>query len=291
MNTKVNDKLLREAVRLESMVSPVVRQAIERQEKYRLATEALLPNRISNLIALQERLRSPLARATDSLRRRLEASEKWAAALEIVQSGLPSMGWYLSGEEPSHMTHIIAELITKGNYEEVDRLLLKQASDFSIDLELCLEWLREKEVPACCLQRLRVFMDARATANHEVATLVGVPLIDELSRSLYSNRDFTTKRGKGRINKPEIACVTTGNDHTIKSYHRGFIESFGLLHADVDTERLEDEDYFNRSAIVHGMMKRSYGVKDSSKVFMALMFLMLAREEEKPTSDVETLSD
>lgn len=65
-------------------------------------------------------------------------------------------------------------------------------------------------------------------------------------------------------------------------YHRGFVEEFGLIHGDVDPARLEDEDYFNRSAILHGMMKRPFGQKDTAKVFMIVMFLVAARELSDP---------
>jgi hypothetical protein len=44
---------------------------------------------------------------------------------------------------------------------------------------------------------------------------------------------------------------------------------------------LGDEDYFNRAAIVHGKMRREYGPKDSAKVFMVLMFLVLGLEKDE----------
>jgi hypothetical protein len=61
------------------------------------------------------------------------------------------------------------------------------------------------------------------------------------------------------------------------------VEEFGLIQKYVDMTRLDDEDCFNRAAIVHGQMRRAYGPKDSAKVFMVLMFLVFAREESAET--------
>ena len=47
--------------------------------------------------------------------------------------------------------------------------------------------------------------------------------------------------------------------------------------------RVVEEDYFNRSAIIHGMMRCSYGPKDSTKASMAFMFLVFAFDEEGQT--------
>jgi hypothetical protein len=48
---------------------------------------------------------------------------------------------------------------------------------------------------------------------------------------------------------------------------------------------LADENYWNRHAIVHGLMQRAMGLKDSAKCLMALNFLFFARKEGKKAKE------
>ena len=214
----------------------------------------------------------------NQLENELESCRRWAQALATVQSELPKRGWYLTGEEPCHLTETLARLSEANDWKAIDNILVAQASEVQINVDRFAQWLAERGVAECCVKRVRLFFENRQSGNHEVATLVGVPLIDELCRYLYDRRDFTTKRSKQP--KPEIACRTATQPGVAGPYYGGFVESFGLIHGNVETARLEDENYFNRSAIVHGQMRRSYGPKDSSKVFMVLMFLVFARERD-----------
>jgi hypothetical protein len=55
----------------------------------------------------------------------------------------------------------------------------------------------------------------------------------------------------------------------------------GSLQEDPDQTSLADENYWNRHAIIHGLMQRAMGVKDSAKCLMATSFLFFARKEQK----------
>ena len=213
-----------------------------------------------------------------------ESSQRWRDAVEIIQAELPKRGWYLTGQETSLLTPRLARLAKEENWTEIDRILVEQATGLVIDVAALAEWLKQHNVPDCCVERIRIFLKARDDGSHEISTLVGVPLIDELCRALYGGRDFTSKRS-GRQPKPQMACNTNATTNRLTHYCEGFVRSFGLIHEDVDPSKLDDEDYFNRSAIVHGMMRRSYGPKDSAKAFMALMFLVFATNEENENTD------
>ena len=219
----------------------------------------------------------------------LESSKRWADAIAIIQKELPRRGWYLTGREDACLTTGLARLAKDQNWDEVDRILIEQASALTLDVDAFCAWLNHRFVPRCCVERVRIFMKARDKRDHEVATLVGVPLIDELCRALYHGKDFTTKRGQQP--KPQIACTTSSSTVRLSLYCKGFVDSFGLIHDDVDPSRLEDQDYFNRSAIVHGLMRRGFGPKDSAKAFMALMFLVFAIDDESMTEEHSDVDD
>jgi hypothetical protein len=71
----------------------------------------------------------------------------------------------------------------------------------------------------------------------------------------------------------------------LTSYCESFVRTFGSLQEDPDEKSLADENYWNRHAIVHGLMQRAMGVKDSAKCLMAISFLFFARKEEQATDD------
>lgn len=212
----------------------------------------------------------------------LDSSRRWAQALALLQSELPARGWYLTGKEPCRFTQSLAQLAEAGDEKALDAAILTHANRMEVNIEQFTVQLAEMNVRPCCINPLRLFLEARASQNHEVSTLIGVPLIDEISLSLYDGRDFTTKRNKQP--KPQMAC-RTATGQALSSYHMGFVNTFGLLHQDVDTSRLEDEDYFNRSAVLHGQMKREYGPKDTAKVFMVIMFLVMAYDSAHSDSE------
>jgi hypothetical protein len=213
----------------------------------------------------------------EGMRNVVESAERWEAALTIVQAELPKRGWYITGHEPAILTGRLGVLILEEKWHELDDCLMEQASKLPLKVDVLFEWLAEKNVLQCCIERVRIFLDARSKGDHEIATLVGVPLIDELSRALYGGRDFTTKRK--RQPKPGMACSTSSDAARCSDFCKGFVSSFGLIHEDVDPSKLENPDYFNRSAIVHGMMRRGYGPKDSAKAFMAIMFIVFAMDD------------
>jgi len=260
----------------DSLMPNYVTALVEQQRRIQEHLTASLRPFETELLKIQEQFSfvTAIARQYQDLR---ESSERWAEALTIVQSELPKRGWYLTGQEPGRLTPRVATLINEQKWEEIDKILVAQATSLNINAEKFTTWLHEHSVPKCCIRRARIFLDARAEENHEVATLVGVPLIDELSRALYCGRDFTTKRGRKQL-RPQIACTTTTGESPLNHFCKGFVDTFGLLHQDFEPAKAEDENYFNRHAIVHGLMRRNYGPKDSAKTFMALMFVTFAFE-------------
>lgn len=213
-----------------------------------------------------------------------ESSEGWAQGLEVLHAELPRRGWYLTGKEPCTFTQRLARYAKAKNWDALDSALIAHSAELKLNIDKFIEWLVQKNVPDYCIGRVKCFLEARDAQDHEAAVAIGVPLIDAICRSLFDGKDFTTKRG--RQPKPQFACSSDGNP-TLGDYHFGFVKTFGLIHEDVDPKRLSDEDYFNRHAILHGQMKRSYGPKDSAKMFMAIMFLVLAFDsfEESQATD------
>jgi hypothetical protein len=137
-----------------------------------------------------------------------------------------------------------------------------------------------------------LFLQNHEAGNYEVATFLGVPLIDEICQHFYRGKVFATKRGrrkgKGQL-KPEIAIKTPGGPD-VDPFHERFLNQFGSLQLDVDVARLGDEDYWNRHAILHGMMQRSMGRKDSAKCLMTIGFLFYALAEEASGASQEKVA-
>lgn len=288
MGTSVNRQLEAMARSYERLVPNYLQDILDRQQQYQEMAEAVAGPVLRQLRAFQQQLN--IAKAFDDrFLAAIESSKRWTDALTIVQSKLPERGWYLTGKESCRLTERLAGMATEERWAEIDELLVEQASSLTVNVEAFAEWLKQNEVLDCCIDRVRIFLKARDERNHEVATLVGVPLIDEVCRALYDGKDFTTKRGKQP--KPQLACKTGSGTPRLNHYCEGFVDAFGLIHHNVDTARVEDEDYFNRSAIVHGMMRRGYGPKDSAKTFMALMFVVFALEEGSDEGATDAADD
>ena len=209
-------------------------------------------------------------------------SKRWAEAAAIVSEELPKRGWYLNGTEPCTWVGTLATYVEKKDWRGLDDAILAHIGKLKIKVEGLTTWLKEKGVPDHCINRVRLFLDQYHAKNHEVAVVFGIPLIDEITRHLYSSKDFTTKRNKQP--KPQIGCRTTSGPDLVQFSNR-FVQQFGSIHGDVDPRRLADEDYFNRAAIVHGQMQRSYGPKDSAKALMALLFVVLGYDERPESKE------
>ncbi len=198
----------------------------------------------------------------------------------LISAELPKRGWYLSGQEPCRLTLRLADAIRARNWDVVDQMLMTQLPEFKPDVLPA--WLAQEGVPDYCANRVLRCVKHHQEGNFEEATYLGVPLLDEVAKYLYNNRAFTTKRhnkGRGNQSQPELALKTSGG-RDLKNYCLDFLQTFGSLQEDTDYTRLSDENYWNRSAIVHGLMQRPMGLKDSAKCLMALKFLFFARETE-----------
>jgi hypothetical protein len=203
----------------------------------------------------------------------LDSSEQWATAVAVVVTELPKRGWYLSGKEPSTFFPMLAALIRSQDWSALDAAVMTQAEHLRVDVDRLVQSLEQRGVPHYCTSRVRIFFEWYRCQEHELATIFGLPLIDELCRHLYAGKDFTTKRAKQP--KPQIACKTASSPYLTEFASR-FVQQFGLIHEDVDAGRLEDPEYFNRSAILHGLMRRAFGPKDCAKTLMVLLFLVFA---------------
>ena len=202
----------------------------------------------------------------------------------LVSSVLPKRGWYLSGQEPCTLTNRLANAINHGQWDTVDQQMMEHLPKFKIDP--LREWLRQECVPEYAIIRLCLFLNHHDEGNYEESTFLGVPLLDEIAKHLYGGKAFTTKRSSRTSSdqsKPELAFKTISGPH-LERYCKSFVQAFGSLQEDPDTESLGDENYWNRHAIVHGMMQRPMGIKDSAKCLMAIKFLIFAREEPKTGS-------
>lgn len=211
----------------------------------------------------------------------IEAGNKqWTDARMVVAAALPKRGWYLSGQEPCTLTVELAEYVRAGDLERVDAEVMRHLPTFN--MHVLKEWLGQRGIPDFCIKRLELFVKRHQEGAYEEATYIGVPLLDELAQYLYSGKSFTTKRGnrkKGDQSKPELAFKTAGGPDLSSFCHR-FVQAFGSLQEDPDPKALTDENYWNRHAIVHGLMQRTMGRKDSAKCLMAICFLIFAHEEE-----------
>lgn len=231
---------------------------------------------------LAETLQAPVLAAVEAIEADLVAisegiRRRWAPAFAIVSSELPKRGWYLTGEEPITLVGELADRIRNENWSGVDELLLEYVSQLKLDRNRLRDWLAQEDVPAYAIERISLVLAECEAQDHAAATIVGMATVDELCRHLYDGRDFTSKRS-GRNLKPQIALATPSSKRRIGLFAKQFVQSFGMIHEDVDPRRLNDQDYFNRSAVVHGCMRRSYGPLDSAKVQMLFMFLIFGAE-------------
>jgi hypothetical protein len=178
----------------------------------------------------------------------------------------------------------LAQSVRDGQWDQVDQEMMKHLPEFKEDM--LREWLAQEGVPGFCINRLCRFLKHHQEGNYEEATYLGVPLLDEIAKHLYGGKTFTTKRGKRRSgdqSKPELAFKTAGGPDLV-SYCESFVQAFGSLQEDPNQGALADDNYWNRHAIVHGLMQRAMGVKDSAKCLMAISFLFFARKEEEQES-------
>jgi hypothetical protein len=188
----------------------------------------------------------------------------------------------------------LAQAVRDGQWDQVDQEMMKHLPIFKEDM--LREWLAQEGVPSFCINRLCQFLKHHQEGNYEEATYLGVPLLDEIAKHLYGGKTFTTKRGNRRSgdqSKPELAFKTASGPDLV-SYCESFVQAFGSLQEDPDQGSLADENYWNRHAIVHGLMQRAMGVKDSAKCLMAINFLFFARKEqekESPENDGDLVPD
>ncbi len=199
----------------------------------------------------------------------------------LVSAALPKRGWYLSGQEPCTLSLSLANSVRTEDWDQVDQEVLKHLPEFK--MEALREWLAQHGVPDYCVNRLCLLVARHQEGCYEDATYIGVPLIDEIALHLYSGKSFTTKRGnkrRGDQSRPELALKTSGGPD-LEDHCTAFVQVFGSLQEDPDQKRLTDENYWNRHAIVHGMMRRAMGMKDSAKCLMAISFLFFARKEKE----------
>lgn len=232
-------------------------------------------------LLIQDRATTYLEKIVNQQNQLLSNMEKHREDSILISATLPKRGWYLSGNEPCTISNKLAKLIRESKLEEVDNVLMNLLPEF--ERNTLKTWLVQEKVPDYCINRLFLFLNHRQNNDHESATYLGVPLIDELALHLYNGKAFTTKRGNFRKRrvaqaKPELAFTTTSGPK-ISSYCKTFIQAFGSLQEDPNQNALSDEDYWNRHAIIHGLMQRPMGIKDSSKCLMAINFLLFARED------------
>jgi hypothetical protein len=210
----------------------------------------------------------------------------------LISVALPKRGWYLSGQEPCTLSDRLAKAVREEEWDKVDQEMMEHLPQFKVDSLRA--WLAQQGVSDHCISCLCRFLKHHGEGNYEEATYLGVPLLDEIAKHLYGGKTFTTKRANrrgGDQSKPELAFKTASGPD-LASYCESFVQTFGSLQEDPDQKSLADENYWNRHAIVHGLMQRAMGVKDSAKCLMAINFLFFARKDEETTdgSD-ETGSD
>ena len=201
----------------------------------------------------------------------------------LISVALPKRGWYLSGQEPCTLSDRLAKAVREEQWQKVDQEMMKHLPQFKVDLLQA--WLAQEGVPVYCINRLCRFLKHHDEENFEEATYLGIPLLDEIAKHLYGGKTFTTKRSnrrRGDQSKPELAFKTAFGPDLV-SYCESFVQTFGSLHEDPNQKSLADENYWNRHAIVHGLMQRAMGVKDSAKCLMAISFLFFARKNEEAT--------
>jgi hypothetical protein len=244
-----------------------------------------IASHLKNLALVQQHYKEAFEGLRESEKRHADSARRWSVALDLVYTGLPKRGWYLTGEESLRVTLRLAEHLQAGDWDAADRLLVEQAAGLRVDIDKFAKWLEEQSVPPWTVKRVRRFCDHFKNNNHDEATAIGVPLIDELCRLLYDGRDFTSKgKGKHKKKRPAIAEPKPDGSESVKHYAKGFLQEFGLFQDNWDATRFGDEDYFNRHAILHGVMQRDYGQKDSAKAFMAILFICTSLECREETA-------
>jgi hypothetical protein len=232
-------------------------------------------------LVLQDRTLTYALKMLEDHHRRLVATARHRKDHLLISVALPKRGWYLSGQEPCTLSDRLAMAVRDGKLELVDQQMMERLPQFKMDA--LGRWLAQEGVPGHCINRLSRFVMHHHEGNYEEATYLGVPLLDEIAKYLYRGKTFTTKRGnprRGDQAKPELAFKTTSGPE-LASYCESFVQAFGSLQEDADQAQLADENYWNRHAILHGLIQRAMGVKDSAKCLMAIKFLLFARQEDK----------
>jgi len=199
----------------------------------------------------------------------------------LISMALPKRGWYLSGQEPCTLMNSLAKAVREEEWGNVDQEMVEHLPQFKTDPLRA--WLAQKGVPDYCINCLCRFLKHNDEGNYEEATYLGVPLLDEIAKHLYGGKTFTTKRANRKSadqSKPELAFKTASGPD-LASYCESFVQAFGSLQEDPDPKSLTDENYWNRHAIVHGLMRRAMGIKDSAKCLMAINFLFFALKEDE----------
>lgn len=294
-----NSYLLRQIADAQAMIDRLapdlswIRKSAEQASRFAREIEAMtrFASPFEKLV-LQDRTWTHIQKMVDERNQLLAGIERHHNARMLVSVALPKRGWYLSGQEPCTLSLRLAQSVRDGKWDLVDQEMMKHLPQFKEDM--LRQWLAQQGVPDYCINRLCRFVKHHRDGNYEEATYLGVPLIDEIAKHLYGGKTFTTKRGNrrgGDQSKPELAFKTaSGPDLT--SYCEAFVQAFGSLQEDPNQKLLADVDYWNRHAIVHGLMQRPMGVMDSAKCLMAIQFLFFAREEkEKEAVGQEEQSD
>lgn len=273
-----------------------IQESAERASRFAREVEARTARFHSpfETLLLQDRTWTYFQKIVDDHNQLLAGVERHHHAHMLISASLPIRGWYLSGQEPCTLSLRLSQSVRDGQWDQVDQEMMKHLPKFKEDM--LRDWLAQEGVPDFCINRLCRFLKHHQEGNYEEATYLGVPLLDEIAKHLYGGKSFTTKRRNRRgsdQSKPELAFKTASGPDLV-SYCESFVQAFGSLQEDPDQRSLADENYWNRHAIVHGLMQRAMGVKDSAKCLMAINFLFFARKaeekepfgnEEKPTQD------
>ncbi|MBZ0111844.1 MAG: hypothetical protein K8J08_05250 [Thermoanaerobaculia bacterium] len=203
--------------------------------------------------------------------------------IEMVAEELPKRGWYLSGHDPVSLYHELADYLDSGDLAGVDRRMVDYASTLQKDIEPAIKSLTSRGVAHYTADRLRLFWRLLHGAEHTAATLVGLPLVDELVRAVYGNRaDFSSKgRDRQKREKPLLGIKDPRRLQQPDCVGQLFLNQVGSVQAQVDPAKFEDEDYFSRHAMLHGQMRRAYGIKDSAKT--ALIIVSVLQFAESPS--------
>lgn len=229
---------------------------------------------------LQDRTWTYFQKVVDDHNQLIAGAERHRKDHLLISASLPKRGWYLSGQEPCTLSQRLARSVRNSEWDQVDQEMMEHLPQFKMDpLQ---KWLSQEGVPHHCINRLCLFLKHHDAGSFEEATYLGVPLIDEIAKHLYRGKTFTTKRSNrrgGDQSKPELAFKTASGPD-LASYCESFVQAFGSLQEDPDQNLLADDNYWNRHAIVHGLVQRPMGPKDSAKCLMAINFLLFARKEE-----------